>query len=149
MPCRRSRDPGIGGPQVRNQCAVRMSVALCRAMGEDIFGPYDMGGLHGARCCAGEDEDKHRHITGAQGLFTYLRGTLRFPFRQIAGADEIRPHKGIVFFDDVFTRKNGTRGDHIDYWNGRTYTNAATGAGAPSGDLDMFDDAARIWFCQL
>ena len=148
LPCRRSRDRSVGGPMVLNQCAVRMSVALCRSMNDDIFGPYD-GGLHSDQCCAGPVPC--RHISSAQTLFRHLQRKLGFAFERLAtGAAGISGRKGIVFFDDVFIRRNGTAGDHIDFWDGRTYTNEATGAGAPTGDLPMFDDARRgVWFCQL
>ena len=147
-PCRRSRDPGVGGPKVRNQCAVRMSVALCRSMNGDIFDAYTEGALHSARCCAGRDADKYRHITSSETLYTYLSGTLNFRFSP-AGTDpgSLR-HPGIIFFQNIQGFRNGA-GDHIDYWNGQTYFNAVTGEGGPSGALTLFNRASRVFFCRL
>ena len=82
-PSRRSRDPGVGGPKVRNQCAVRMSVALCRSMNADIFGA---------------DDDKCRHIASSETLFNYLRETLNFTFEPIGTNYSLIPQPGIIFF---------------------------------------------------
>lgn len=147
-PCRRSRDHGISGPKVRNQCAVRMSVALSRARNLNILEFYDGGALHSARCCAGPNP--YPHISSAQTLFNHIRRVLLFDFTAVTGgASAIANRKGIIFFDNVFERSNGTRGDHIDYWNGQTYMNNATGAGTPNGNLRMLNDASGIWFCAL
>jgi hypothetical protein len=73
-----------------------------------------------------------------------------FSFTEVGGgASSIAGDKGIIYFDNVFGRDDGTRGDHIDFWNGSTYMNNATGAGAPRGNLSMFNDANEIWFCKL
>jgi hypothetical protein len=143
-PCSRA-----GERAVRNQCAVRMSVALSRAKGKDILADYGGGALHSANCCEGADA--YPHITGAQTLYRHLRDALGFKFTRLTGgAAGLGMRKGLLFFDDVFIRDNGTAGDHIDFWDGRTYTNEATGTGAPTGDLPMFDNARRgVWFCQL
>ncbi|MFT4792677.1 MAG: hypothetical protein ACJAVR_000086 [Paracoccaceae bacterium] len=143
-PCSRT-----GGRSVANQCAVRMSIALSRAKGQDILADYTGGALHSGACCTGGDP--YPHITSAQTLFRHLRDVLGFQFERLSGgAAGITGRKGILFFDDVFVRSNGTAGDHIDFWNGSTYTNEATGTGAPTGNLPMFDDARRgVWFCQM
>jgi len=148
FPCRRSRDRGIGGPRVDNQCAVRMSVALSRSRGLNILEYYTGDALHSAACCAAPNP--YPHISSAQTLFRHLQRVLLFSFTEVTGgASAIAARKGIIFFDNVFERDDGTRGDHIDYWNGQTYMNNATGAGAPRGRLRMFDDAPHVWFCEL
>lgn len=121
-PCRRSRDPGVGGPKVRNQCAVRMSVALCRSMNADIFGA---------------DDDKCRHIASSETLFNYLRETLNFTFEPIGTNYSLIPQPGIIFFQNISGFRAGV-GDHFDYWNGRTYFNAVSGTSGPSGNLNLF-----------
>lgn len=147
-PCRRSRDPGVGGPKVRNQCAVRMSVALCRSMNADIFGAYDGGSLHSGHGCAGADDDKCRHIASSETLFNYLRETLNFTFEPIGTNYSLIPQPGIIFFQNISGFRAGV-GDHIDYWNGRTYFNAVSGTGGPSGNLNLFRRASRVWYCRL
>jgi hypothetical protein len=141
-PCTRT-----GGGSVRNQCAVRMSVALSRAMNSDVLGAYRGGNVHSARCCSGENGQ--RHITGSRQLYNYLRNTLGFEFeRNRAGASGI-PRKGILFFLRCFNRSNGTRGSHIDYWNGHRYTNSAAGEGGADRNLRLFRRADRVYFCPL
>lgn len=144
-PCKRASAPS-------NQCAVRMSVALCRAMGKDIFRQYPDSDLHSAKCCDGVE--KHRHVGSAQGLFEHLSKNLPFHFRKLnkdGAMAEIADLKGILFFDHIkgFIRKGGSNGDHIDYWDGKKYSNSARGARAAGGSLSLFKRARTIWFCQL
>ena len=136
-PCRR----------VRNNCAVRMCVALSRSMNVDILGAYTGGLVHSGRNCMGEE--KFRHIAGSRDLYRYLQTSLGFQFVRLNANGEPPQGKGILFFSNCFTRENGTTGSHIDYWNGRTYTNAATGTGGPRGRLRLFDSADRVYFCRL
>ncbi len=158
FPCRRSRDAGIGGPRVDNQCAVRMSVALSRAKRQDILEYYRGAALHSARCCAGSE--KYSHISSAKTLFNHIRNVLNWNFEEVRGGESslARPKgKGIIFFDTIstFARKDaqgrvtGEYGDHIDFWNGQTYMNRATGSGTPSSSLNLFGDSKSVWFCQL
>lgn len=156
FPCRRSRDAGIGGPKVNNQCAVRMSVALSRAKGQDILEYYEGKALHSARCCAGSD--KCPHISSAKTLFNHIKKVLNWSFEPVkGGASALAKRKGIIFFDTISTfkrkdaegRETGEYGDHIDFWNGQTYMNRATGSGAPSSSLNLFSDSKSVWFCEL
>lgn len=147
-PCRRSRDigPGLSGPRVQHQCAVRMSVALCRSMNVDIFSSYRGGGIHSARCCAGSRQ--FRHLTRAQNLFDHLENTLLFDFQPCGGLTELLNIKGIIFFRHCFN--TGNRGSHIDYWNGITYTNSAAGNAAASRGLPLFQNATGgVFFFRL
>ena len=144
-PCRRSRDLDIGGPRITNQCAVRMSVALCRSMNNDIFGAFTGGNVHSTNCCSGEN--KFRHITRAQSLFDYLNDTLNFNFQRVGSSPaELSGRKGILFLRHCF---RGGRGSHIDYWNGTTYTNSASGNAAASSSLGLFRTSSDIYFCAL
>ncbi len=180
MPCRRSRSGGPSGPRVKNQCAVRMSVALCRAANGDIFGDYHGGNVHSPSCCAGGEEAQHRHITSATDLKEYLKFQ-GFNFKPVLNEDIIKSHesknntrykdrykkrhpnskekdiakeiakpisgqRGIIYFRHCF-QNDGRIGSHIDYWNGTTYTNAATGDG--KGGTDLFFRAKSIVFCSL
>jgi hypothetical protein len=117
-------------------------------MNDDIFGAYTAGALHSARCCAGEDGDKYRHISSAETLFGYLKDTLGFGFSPVGSNPSSITAPGIIFFQNIQGFRAGV-GDHIDYWNGRTYFNAVTGEGAPSGRLTLFNRASRVHFCRL
>lgn len=163
-------------PFIKHQCAVRMSVALSRSMGRDILEDFNGENKHSKRCCKEERGIPYAHITGATPLLKHLKkGSLGLTFEEYKN---IKPHKikpsqferrkGIIFFVDCFdkkmkkdgknvpfTRPDGTtgfkrsRGSHIDYWNGSTYTNRASGVGEPQKDLNLFEDATKIYFCEL
>ncbi len=137
--------------RIRNNCAVRMCVALSRSMNVDVLGAYTGGMVHSGRNCMGAE--KFRHISSSQELFNYLRGSLGFSFVRLNTDGPSPSGKGILFFRNCFHRARDAegvnRGDHIDYWNGQAYTNAATGTGAPRGRLDLFERADRVYFCRL
>jgi len=137
--------------EIKNQCAVRMSVALCRAMGTDIFGSYPYETLvHSEDCCidVNSRHEKVRHITSAKSLFNYLRNRLGFGFIEIKAPGIIQGKKGIIYFEKCYTRGNGRKGNHIDYWDGNRYTNSAQGINS-GGNLRLFRKAEKVWFCQL
>lgn len=145
-PCLRGTH-GHHGHVVHNQCAVRLGVALSRCLKQSIFDGYLGHDLHSAACCA--SPNPYPHISSASGIYKHLHRTLQFHFVHIKAATEIQGKKGILFFEGVYKRDNGSAGDHIDFWDGRTYTNQATGTGAPRGKLTMFGNAASIRFCEL
>lgn len=153
FPC--TRTDSTGDRRVENQCAVRMSIALCRSMGHDVLGRYppSTGNLHSDRCCANRslvDPQKCRHSTRAVELRDYLANNLGFRFEHSIGSDpavisDPNERKGIIFFLNL----NGGPGSHIDYWNGSSYTNEYSGSNRPNPNLPMFGDADRIDFCEL
>ena len=100
-----------GQPTFRNQCAIRMSVAL---MGAGLsFESYSA-----ARC-------PHGHARLAQELADWLRTQLGAPTSTATRSTErtlrreIVERQGIIFFRDCFFRPGeATRqGDHIDLWD--------------------------------
>ncbi len=94
QPCTRS-----GGRSVDNHCAVRMCVALSRAMNSDVLGAYTGGNVHSSRCCAGQDGQ--RHITGPQDSYNYLRNQLGFEFARTEAGRTGIPRKESCFSCDV------------------------------------------------
>ena len=155
FPCTRSR--ADGDRRVRNQCAVRMSIALSRAMNHDVLGRYRSafpqdGNYHSARCCGarGElDAQAVPHVTRAVSLKEYLANTLGFDFRDIGSDPSVisgeNRKRGIIFF----LRLDRGTGSHIDYWNGQAYFNEYSGGASPSPDLPMFRRAMEVSFCEL
>ncbi len=152
FPCTRLNSGG--DRRVANQCAVRMSIALCRSMGHDILGLYPRGdgNRHSSSCCAPRSAiDPHAvtHVTRAVSLKNYLANSLGFRF-EVLGSDpsaisETNERKGIIFFLHL----DGGTGSHIDYWNGSIYTNEYSGSSAPTSDLPMFRTAESVSFCEL
>lgn len=148
---RRSPCSRVGNGKIKNQCAIRMCVALSRAANSDILGGYTGGLVHGTRCCSASPPT--RHITGSRELFNHLNDTLNFNFSRYNSGNEtisrLAGRKGIIFFKRCFSRDNGTVGSHIDYWNGTTYTNSARGNAAAHEGLGLFNSAQQIYFCIL
>lgn len=138
----------------KNQCAVRMSVALGRCgFSLDAF-PNPSRVHDGREKC----DCNFPHVVGAHELAKYLK--------KIWGADkiyrgselpnaitELTGKKGIIYFNDVFKRDNGSAGDHIDLWNGVTMYNqilkTSVGGSAGYRTKRMFKKANRIWFFNL
>jgi hypothetical protein len=155
FPCTRHRPDG--DRRVANQCAVRMSIALSRAMNYDVMGryrnayPHD-GNYHSADCCAARgalEAQAVPHVTRAVSLKGYLANTLGFNF-QVIGADPSvisgpNMKRGIIFFLEL----DRGSGSHIDYWNGREYFNEYAGGASPSPRLPMFARAREVSFCAL
>lgn len=150
FPCRRDRDPGLRGNRVVNQCGVRMSVAICRAINQDIFDNFTGRNLHSTRCCAGETANKYRHLARAQDLYDYLNNGLGYNFvESTRNPSDLIESPGIIFFENCFPNERGGVGSHIDYWNGDTYTNSAAGNARADVGLGLFQDADAIFFCRL
>lgn len=143
--------PNPVGSSYRNQCAVRMSVALGRAgFNLDTF------------------PDKNRvktreflpvpFVVGAHELARYIESKL-------GRADRLRPknssadsltaegRRGIIYFNDCFKRGDGSAGDHIDLWNGNSYfnqiNNLPAGAEDPSSSGNLFRKSNAVWFWDL
>jgi len=99
----------------RNQCAVRMSVALQKC-GITIEGKYP----HQKCGCK-------KHATGAHSLaqWLYRHPAMGRPIKYsdpVKGKKLMAGRKGLVFFNNCFQRwENGPLdGDHIDLWDGKT-----------------------------
>ena len=129
-------DPACSGPWA-NQCAIRVSIALC---GERTLpvnsSTYNLGPL-----CA------HGHARGAESLAHWLskKRQLSPPktyTNSVADRAILRGKTGIIFFKDCYQtntdRAGQPTGDHIDLWN-RGLTK--------SGDLSS--SAKEIWFWEL
>lgn len=146
--CLRMKSPGK--LLVKNQCAVRMSVALGRSnCGFNFVNwripPFGYIHRHGGRgTCSGLPS----HVTGSTDLVTYLEDEgLSFNVytksRALTASNikaEIRGQMGIIYFGLCF----GVRGSHIDFWNGSHFMNQvlrfSAGGGLPSSS-DLFATA--------
>ncbi len=102
MPCNRVKSDGKR--KISNQCAVRMSIALSRSIGDDILVNYrdffkrkissdDLPLIHSQDCCAGAEENRYPHITGATHLKDYLKSQ-GFTFLPVKNGDIIKRHEG-------------------------------------------------------
>ncbi len=151
QPCRRTG---------RNQCAVRMSIALGRAgFGLESFPARDSVHSGDGRC----GTDGMSHVTSAVGLASWLRTALGTPLviRPAAGStgcahalEQISGQTGIVFFNNCFTREGATAqvGDHIDLFNGRQYyndVNRVEAGGDESTGGNLFGRADQVWFWRI
>ena len=141
---------------VRNQCAVRMSVALERT-GFDLLGFPRQDRVHFGRTRCDLDL---RHVLGAHELARYLEqswGRTNVYRRQTLGDafDSLSGRRGIIYFNNCFKRKRSDtsrRGDHIDLWTGSQYYNQVihVGAGGDAGaGARLFRRADQVWFFQL
>ena len=150
QPCRRTG---------RNQCAVRMSIALGRAgFGLESFPARESVHSGGGGC----GTDSMSHVTSAVGLATWLRTALGPPvvIRPAAGStgcapalEQISGQTGIVYFNNCFTREGATAqvGDHIDLFNGARYYNDinnvhAGGTESRGAGGHLFGNADQVWF---
>ncbi len=144
-------------PGITNQCAVRMSVALVRCgFSLDAFTPRER--VHRGRCGLNV-----HHVLGAQELERYLRRIMGTPIeylnlqrnravgRQIY--ESLLRKKGIIYFNNMFTRPDGTGGDHIDLFNGELCYNhiiRVTPGGNSSHQTEAyFRQANKISFFEL
>lgn len=139
---------------VVNQCAVRMSVALGRCgFSLDAF-PNPWRVHRGRAAC----DCNFPHVLGAHELANYLRQLwrpdLEYRGRTLRNAySELSGKRGIIYFNDVFVRANGSAGDHIDLWDGVNIYNQIlktdVGGGVGHHTQKMFRKANRIWFFKL
>jgi hypothetical protein len=148
-------DSGPCKAGIRNQCAVRMSVALVRCgFSLDAFQPRRR--VHrGRRAC----RLAPHHVLGAHELARYLEdiwgAAERFTGAAAAGAkDRLLGRTGVIYFNNCFRRSAGgpQTGDHIDLWTGRQYYNQIihVGAGGDAGArAPLFDRADAVWFFPL
>jgi len=144
---------------VSNQCAVRMSIALGRSgFGLESFQPRSR--VHdGVRCRT----DGIAHVLGANELAQFLTRAL-FPPEQFSESkkgegcasayDKITGRKGIVYFNNCFTRGGETKkvGDHIDLFTGTQYYNQVIhpkAGGDESSVGSLFAAADGVWFWAL
>jgi hypothetical protein len=142
-------------PDINNQCAVRMSVALGRC-GFDLLGFPNRRRVHSGRPGCRLDVE---HVVGARELADYLVTALCAPRRFSAQqADDARTaltgQHGIIYFNNCFRRSAGGPmvGDHIDLFDGSSYYNevirVSAGGDARSG-TDLFHRADQVWFFAL
>ena len=145
--------PCKGG--ARNQCAVRMSVALERCgLSLSAFRPPRRVHRNRASCRLSIP-----HVLGASELARYLRRLwgVTHLFRRSTldeAAASLAGHQGIIYFSNCYRRRSGgpRRGDHIDLWDGQRYYNQVIhlGAGGDAGaDAPLFDRADQVWFFRL
>ncbi len=148
-------DPAPCKAGVTNQCAVRMSIALCRCgFGMDAFSPQAR--VHRGRRACGPTMP---HVLGAGELASYLRSLWGAPtlYRGATLADAragVLGRKGVIYFNNCFSREDdGPRvGDHIDLWTGDRYYNdvihVPAGGDAAAG-TSLFGRADAVWFFDL
>jgi hypothetical protein len=110
----------------KNQCAIRVSIAL-------IGAGCPLDGYSEPTC-------KHGHARGAESLATYLWRNLSKPKIYRSGDTakaELASKQGIIFFKDIAGFRGGI-GDHIDLWDG---TKTMTG--------EYFSSMQQVWFWKL
>ena len=129
-PCQNSNSNG----RIRNQCAIRLSIALGRAgIG------FHMRAAPGVRLIVHAANNRHcgghievPHDARAQRLYNHLNSFWRFTTyrlsRQLSGADvynTVFRKPGIVFFDDLTGSRasDSAGGDHIDFFDGERIMN--------------------------
>lgn len=158
---RRGRPKGI---KYRNQCAVRMSVALERCG----FSLNAFGSHLDSRSNRGRGRRVHRersgcrlnlaHVLGATELANYLEAMWSTTFqvrgrRNARGAFEaLSCQRGIIYFNNCFRRANGSAGDHIDLWDGCEYWNQKLGISAGGGvdsSANLFNRSDGVRFFVL
>ncbi|WP_339723333.1 peptidoglycan-binding domain-containing protein [uncultured Paraglaciecola sp.] len=137
-PCQNSNSNG----RIRNQCAIRLSIALGRAnIGFHMRAAAGVRLIvHGAnnRHCGGHIEVPHD--ARAQRLFDHLSSFWRFTTyrinRRLSGEDvynTVFRTPGIVFFDDLRGGRasSSAGGDHIDFFDGKRIMNDELNYAAP------------------
>ncbi|WP_128548714.1 T6SS effector amidase Tae4 family protein [Larkinella soli] len=144
------------GGLYRNECAVRMSLAL------SLCGFSFQSFRRQSRVVAGGRSGLPlAHVYGAKELADHLRIVWGRPEMFDGGGrsaateatSSLEGRQGVIYFNDCFTRSDGTKGDHIDLWTGAKYYNQVLGIGAGVEDLSsrrsLFRKADKIWFWQL
>lgn len=137
------------GSYPRNQCAVRMSIALGRA-------GFGLESFPVQRRVKTRDHLPVPFVMGAHELASFLESTLGRPERYAgrrASSEQVQNRAGIIYFNDCFRREDGTAGDHIDLWNGTIYynqvNNLPAGREDPSSSGDLFQRSNAVWFWPL
>jgi len=138
----------------RNQCAVRMSIAL-GGCGFDFDAFPDPSRVHRSR----SGDHALPHVPGAHELAQYLRecwSTTQVYRRAAAhGARaDLNGRPGVIYFNNCFRRTSGgpMTGDHIDCWSGWSYMNEllnASAGGRTRGGTDLFSRSDAVWFFRL
>ncbi|MBL4631590.1 MAG: peptidoglycan-binding protein [Paraglaciecola sp.] len=129
-PCQNSNSSG----PIRNQCAIRLSIALGRA---DIG--FHMRAARGVKLIVHRANNRHcgghievPHDARAQRIYDHISSFWRFTtYRiggRISGADvynTVFRTPGIVFFDDLRGSRSSASagGDHIDFFDGNRIMN--------------------------
>ncbi len=148
-------------PTATDQCAVRVSTALTRCgFSFDAFKPH--GRVHDLKRKCGIPVD---HVLGAEELMRYLKiiwgatNDIKINKRKnhrnayLAAYNAVKGKTGILYFNDIFFRKNGSYGDHIDLFDGEKCYNEllgiTPGGGTSSATESFFERADRIIFFQL
>ncbi|WP_420415032.1 type VI secretion system amidase effector protein Tae4 [Roseibium sp.] len=120
------------GKLFKNQCAIRMSVAL-RGAG------VNLDSFRGAKCYPGLKHSP-RHILRAEELAKWMKDqTLVFGTHSVhrkANASDFADKSGIVFIKDGWE----SGGDHIDVWNGRILK---------GGENTWFTLGKQVWFWEI
>ena len=137
-------------PAIRNQCAVRMSLALGRnGFTFESFGHQNR--IHHGRASCGLGEEPH--LVGANELHLFLVNVWDAGMRG-SGSEiqsRIQGLPGIVYFNNCFHRGTdevGTNtGDHIDLWDGSRIYNEVLRV-TVDGD-HLFNRASFVRFFRL
>ncbi|MEZ5426543.1 MAG: type VI secretion system amidase effector protein Tae4 [Pyrinomonadaceae bacterium] len=139
----------------KNQCAIRMSVALGRC-GFDLLGFPKRKRVHTLfdKCKVPVE-----HVLGARELAKYLQQCWGTPEiykgkKGHAAAETLKGRTGIIYFDNCFQREPGEAksGDHIDLWDGGKYYNIVIKVGAggdATPDTPLFAESEEVWFFPL
>lgn len=115
----------------RNQCAIRLSVAL-NSSGLIVKRGYKSKNV----CVVGGSTN----IRGAETLARHLKNIYRKPLiykRPSRAKILLKNKKGIIFFKDLKGFRGGI-GDHIDLWNGKI---TKTG--------EYWEKCKQVWFWEL
>jgi hypothetical protein len=138
----------------KNQCAVRMSLALGRC-------GFSLDAFPDQRRVISKQHLPVPYVQGAKELADYLQTMWGAPqvFRRNLNtvAQTLNNQKGIVYFNNCFHRADdpeGTRqGDHIDLWNGTHYYNQVYHLRAGMEDRlssgPLFTSSDSVWFFRL
>lgn len=123
-------DPCDDSPAWKNQCAIRMSIAL-NAEGSH---PVNATSYTEPKC-------SHNHARGAESLANWLWKYYKPAFKYTPAEAEvkIKGKQGIVFIKNCFTREGETekRGDHIDVWNKTAMKTQPT---------SLLTQGEKVWF---
>ena len=97
----------------------------------------------------------HTQLKNRKGIIFFKRCFTKFLRDENDKKIPLRDEEGVIKINEKgkvrgYQRdKSGKKGSHIDYWNGETYTNAATGSASASKKLVLFKRAEKIYFYEL